>query len=337
MKIQKISIALSLALILLVAVAGSLYANLPTRYFDNIQANGYAVVDGQEDANQLRVQGYTTQTNNLAVFEQSDGDDKVIVTNAGGVTVTTDAGTDLVNIAVGSLKVGNGTPGTALNGEDAYIEGGLEVDGTSSISAVTAAGNVTFGNSDTTGVDVTAYSDTSGDYLMWDASEQRLTIIGADGADALIVSDGNVNIADNATVGGNVTITGTSDLQGNVADSAGDFTIADNAAVTGTLDVQGATLQFGPNNLYPLGEASSGFQVSHSYDTITGTLAVTHGLTSPIVPFCQLGQAPSAVAGEAYDCWVEIAGAVMTVTVVSSDTTEATSSALVYWAVFGTP
>ncbi|MCA9385641.1 hypothetical protein KC717_03260 [Candidatus Dojkabacteria bacterium] len=46
-------------------------------------------------------------------------------------TLTTGSATDLVNILTGNLKVGDGSPSVALNGEDAYIEGTFEVDGTS--------------------------------------------------------------------------------------------------------------------------------------------------------------------------------------------------------------
>ncbi len=48
--------------------------------------------------------------------------------DSGYLTITSEAA-DGVNILVGNMKVGNGTPGQTINGEDAYIEGLLEVDG----------------------------------------------------------------------------------------------------------------------------------------------------------------------------------------------------------------
>jgi len=45
------------------------------------------LVDGQADVIQLQVQGYTTQTANLVVFEQSDGTDVATVSNAGLMTL----------------------------------------------------------------------------------------------------------------------------------------------------------------------------------------------------------------------------------------------------------
>ncbi|MBN1587460.1 MAG: hypothetical protein JW937_08580, partial [Candidatus Omnitrophica bacterium] len=56
--------------------------------------------------------------------------DFLVVAEDGNVTLTGDTGTDLVTIAVGNLKVGDATPSQALDGEDAFIEGDLETDGT---------------------------------------------------------------------------------------------------------------------------------------------------------------------------------------------------------------
>ena len=49
--------------------------------------------------------------------------------DSGDITLTPNGATGLVNVLTGNLKVGNGSPTNALNGEDAYIEGGLEADG----------------------------------------------------------------------------------------------------------------------------------------------------------------------------------------------------------------
>ena len=50
-----------------------------------------ALVDGDSDEVQLTVQGHTTQTNDLVVFEQSDGTDVVTVDITGTVTAAGDA------------------------------------------------------------------------------------------------------------------------------------------------------------------------------------------------------------------------------------------------------
>lgn len=138
----------------------------------------------------------------------------------------------------------------------------------SNVVTVTSS-TATFGV-DGAGIDVYFYSDTAGDYGLWDTGGERFVIIGTDGAYALDVQDGDINLADNLkndggdlTIGDDAVITGTlnvqgagdfdsdlnidgglvvdlaSDLQGDVSDSLGDFTIADNVVITGTSDLQG--------------------------------------------------------------------------------------------------
>jgi len=80
---------------------------------------------------------------------------------------------------------------------------------------------------DGTSYDVTLYSDTAGDYLLWDESEEALTIIGTNAQDALNVTDGNVDFDDNLDVAGTTTL-------------GGAVTVNDNATVTGTLTVGSA-------------------------------------------------------------------------------------------------
>ena len=60
---------------------------------------------------------------------------------------------------------------------------------------------------DGTGVDVTFYSDTAGDTMLWDASEEKLVLEGTNSATVLDVTDGNVSIGDGTlAVSGTVTV-----------------------------------------------------------------------------------------------------------------------------------
>ena len=87
--------------------------------------------DGVTDSPSITLQDATNET---AVFLKTD---------AGFLGLTTDA-TDGLNVLVGNLKVGNGTPGLTQDGEDAYIEGTLEVDGATQFDGgVTTAGTLT--------------------------------------------------------------------------------------------------------------------------------------------------------------------------------------------------
>lgn len=63
--------------------------------------------------------------------------------DAGFLTLTTVAG-DGLQVTTGNLKVGNGVPGVAQDGEDAYVEGTFEVDGATTLDgAATVAGATT--------------------------------------------------------------------------------------------------------------------------------------------------------------------------------------------------
>ena len=61
--------------------------------------------------------------------------------------------------------------------------------------------SVGFGT-DGSGVDVTFYSATAGDNMLWDASEEKLVITGTNGQNALEVADGDVSVTDSLTVSG---------------------------------------------------------------------------------------------------------------------------------------
>ncbi len=74
-------------------------------------------------------------------------------------------------------------------------------------SNLAVSGSLTVG-SDGSGYDVTFNSATSGDALLWDASEEKLTITGTDGQDSFAVADGNATFADAVTVTGNTNLNG---------------------------------------------------------------------------------------------------------------------------------
>lgn len=75
----------------------------------------------------------TDATDESATFSKAD---------AGFLGLTTVAG-DGLNVLVGNLKVGNGTPGQTINGEDAYVEGLAEVDGVAYLDGGAATGSGT--------------------------------------------------------------------------------------------------------------------------------------------------------------------------------------------------
>lgn len=125
------------------------------------------------------------------------------------------------------------------------LKNNLIVDGT-----VGVTGAVTFG-ADGTAADVTFYSDTTGDYMLYDQSEEALTIIGTNGQDALNVDDGNVDIEDDVDVNGttnlddvDIDLSASLNIDGHMLDvGSGTYTLADgdnDVGIDGDLEANGA-------------------------------------------------------------------------------------------------
>jgi len=112
----------------------------------------------------------------------------------------------------------------------------------------TFTGAVVYG-SDGSGVDVTFHSGTSGDSMVWDASEEVLQITGTNGATSLDVLDGDVRVVDKIyfydrggeyissngstlAVVGNGTWTGSFDVTG-TASTSSTFTVGTDLTITG--------------------------------------------------------------------------------------------------------
>jgi len=309
-------------------------AALPTRYFNNLVANGTLVVDGQEDAVQVRAQGYTTQTSNLVIVEQSDGDDKVTVSNAGAIVVTTDAGTDLVNVQTGSFKVGNATPNQTLNGEDGFVEGTLEISGTSYLQAATIAGTVNMSNNPVTNIGV-AGTDFGADGSLTTA--QTVTVSAGDVSVVtgnLVVGNGTPDLTQNGEDGyingtfevdGATRIDGTTEINGNVdADSisvagnsdlttinnsSGAITVNDNVAVAGVADavqlaVTGYTTQTSNLVIVEQSDGDDRLTVSNA-----GAVALTQDagtdLVNVLTGSLKIGNGSPSVAQDGEDGYVE--------------------------------
>lgn len=82
--------------------------------------------DGVTDSPSLIFKDATDET---ATFTKTDG------AYLGLTTLAADG----FNILVGNFKVGNGVPGVALGGEDAYVEGTFEVDGAAQFDGAVSA------------------------------------------------------------------------------------------------------------------------------------------------------------------------------------------------------
>lgn len=81
---------------------------------------------------------------------------------------------------------------------------------------MTMPGSTLSVGTDGVGTDVTFYTDVSGEEFLWDASANGLFLDGTNGADVLTITDGDLNLTDNAAVGGTLAVTGVTTSTGGV-------------------------------------------------------------------------------------------------------------------------
>ena len=197
--------------------------------------------DGVTDAPTLTFKDATDET---LVFTKLDGSH---------FTATITAA-DAFQVLTGNLRVGNGTPGETINGEDLYVEGISEFDGTANFDgAVDMASTLAMGGALTVGASGTLDLNGVADALVIDADADTtisaptddqvdFEINGADDftmtANAFnVLSGSDLNIASGATgtFTGNVTATGTMTLNGAV--THGSTVASSGNAVDMTLNV----------------------------------------------------------------------------------------------------
>ena len=169
----------------------------------------------------------------LTVFSTATARDAAITSPSEGMfsyTITTPEETL-------SYYDGSSWVATSLTADLTGLTAGTNIDITSATGPVPtialAIDAALVAGSDGSGVDVTFHSGTSGDYLLWDSSEEKLILEGTNGATVLDVTDGNVAIADGTlSVSGAITATG--GVTGNVSGSSGSTT--GNAATATALE-----------------------------------------------------------------------------------------------------
>ncbi len=210
--------------------------------------NGLRVLDGNASfADNVTVTGATVLNGGLAmdgtVFTVADTSGDTVI---GGTLLVTGTATLSGGLAmdVNKFTVADTTGNTLIAGS-LTANGGISADsGVFSVADVTGAvqaGGLTVGVSGT-GADATFYSATTGDLMLWDASEECLDVTGTAGQNALRVLDGNVDFADALAVTGATTLTGALAANGGIATDGTAFTVADtsgNVGTTGTLTVGG--------------------------------------------------------------------------------------------------
>lgn len=103
------------------------------------------------------------------------------------------------------------------------------------------------------------------------------------------------------------------------------------------LDLSGS-LNYGTNDLYPLGYASDGQQLVYGTTAITTTGTAAHGLTTITMCLCTLGRDPDTDAGDAALCTTAVSSNVCTLKTWQDDFSAATEADIsVHWVIVGAP
>lgn len=189
----------------------------------------------------------STDSPALILKDAADETAALVKVNSGYATFTTAAGRGL-QIVTGNFKVGAGTPGVSLNGEDAYITGTLEVDGAVQIDGALVCNAALTANAAVTHASTTALQDnvtvTTGKHLTFG------TVQWDDGSDAIdgekiaagTIDDDSLDFTDITLVDftddvGYVKANGTVEWTGpwTVANHGITFTAGDVNVVTGTV------------------------------------------------------------------------------------------------------
>ena len=179
----------------------------------DISAGGITSADGFTGTLLTAAQGNVTSLGTLTTLTV----DNVIIN---GTTIGHTSDTDLITLADGVFTVAGEIDGTTLD-----ISGNADIDGTTNLDDVDIDGNVQIDGTLTVGVDDTGYDvklfgATSGDYILWDESDNELETAG--GATINIIKD-------KLKIGGTAVTTTAAEL--NFLDTAAANTVVNSKAV----------------------------------------------------------------------------------------------------------
>ena len=232
----------------------------------DISAGGITSADGFTGTLLTAAQGNITSLGTLSTLTV----DNVIIN---GTTIGHTDDTDLITLADGVFTVAGEIDGTTLD-----ISGNADIDGTTNLDDVDIDGNVQLDGTLTVGVDDTGYDvklfgATSGDYILWDESDNELETAG--GATINIIKD-------KLKIGGTAVTTTAAEL--NFLDTAAANTVVNSKAVIygSSGELAGTLSTAAQGNVTSLGTLSTltvdnviinGTTIGHTDDTDLITLA----------------------------------------------------------------
>jgi len=232
----------------------------------DISAGGITSADGFTGTLLTAAQGNVTSLGTLTTLTV----DNVIIN---GTTIGHTSDTDLITLADGVFTVAGEIDGTTLD-----ISGNADIDGTTNLDDVDIDGNVQIDGTLTVGVDDTGYDvklfgATSGDYILWDESDNELETAG--GATINIIKD-------KLKIGGTAVTTTAAEL--NLLDTAVANTVVNSKAVIygSSGELAGTLSTAAQGNVTSLGTLTTltvdnviinGTTIGHTDDTDLLTLA----------------------------------------------------------------
>jgi len=217
-----------------------------TQNGEDAYVEGMLEVDGAADLDSTLDVASTAKVNTLVVTSTAEinsditlqNDETVSNSTNGTVGVTVEA-TGSLNVLTGNLKVGNGTPSATQDGEDGYVEGMLEVDGTVDVASAARVSSLIITGTADIGGDVTLQNDET-------ISNGTNGTVGVtvDAAGSLNVLTGNLRVGngtpsttqdgEDAYIEGMLDVDGNAGFEGNLYANA--------AIITTTLDVAGGDI-----------------------------------------------------------------------------------------------
>lgn len=165
----------------------------------------------------------------------ADGDSILDENTDDAIRLTLPVTSGTFGVLTGNLKVGNGSPSTAQDGEDAYVEGNFEADGTARLDGGVDANGIIDqdGAADAVQLAVTGYTTQTNDLAQFDGG---LVDVGggtygtADGDNDLGV-DGDIEANGNGDIGGNLIVDDVFNIDDTVTAISGSQTVTPSATV----------------------------------------------------------------------------------------------------------
>ncbi|KAJ1630414.1 hypothetical protein T492DRAFT_1003562 [Pavlovales sp. CCMP2436] len=231
----------------------------------------------------------TTVTGLLTVGANQAGYRVILYGAASGSSMTWDSNTDTLRVVgalavTGGVDVVAGSAGVTVSAATVGITSDVSVAGTADVSGeltvggvlsltsdLVGAGKATFGE-DQAGADLQAFGDSSGSYVLWDASRNLLEVSGDLSVTASATVDGSLTVSATLTAGGLASLSAGAALGGDL--TVGGAGVGHSVLLYGAASGSSAKWDSGANTWLVTGKSKV-----VGATTLMGTLGVTGATT----------------------------------------------------------